>query len=73
VLLPRPLDPHHVVEQQRLAVAGGQAAQLEVGPVQDDPAQRADLGIDSQPARWRVAAPLSFVFECSFMVSAKTG
>jgi hypothetical protein len=36
VLLAGALDPQDVVEQQRVLVAGGQALELEVGPVEDD-------------------------------------
>jgi hypothetical protein len=51
VLLPRTLHPQDVVEEQRLAVQRGESAQFEVGPVQDDAAQRPDLGIDAKLRR----------------------
>ncbi len=40
VLLARSLDPEDVVEQQLVLVGGGEASQLEVGPVQKDAAPR---------------------------------
>jgi hypothetical protein len=45
VLVLRPADPEHVVEQQVGRVVGGQALELEAGTVQDDLPQPADLGI----------------------------
>ena len=52
VLLARPADPEHVVEEELVLVARGQTPQLEVRPVQDHPAQTADLRPDV------LAAPL---------------
>ena len=49
VLLAGALDPEDVVEQQRVLVAGRQALELEVGPVEDDTPQRADLRPDVEP------------------------
>jgi hypothetical protein len=49
VLLAGALDPQDVVEQQRVLVARGQALELEVGPVEDDTPQRADLRPDVEP------------------------
>lgn len=43
VLLAGPADPQHVVEEQRVLVGRRQALQLEIGTVQDDAPQRADL------------------------------
>src|SRR5207237_8225976 len=46
VLLPRPLAPQDVVEQQPRDVRRGQPAQLKAGPVQDHLAQLAGFGVD---------------------------
>ena len=43
VLLTGPADPGNVVEQQLVLVGRGEAAQLEVGAMEDDAPQRADL------------------------------
>ena len=47
MLLASPLRPHHVVEQQRRRVAWGEPVELETGPVHDDLAEPADLGMDT--------------------------
>jgi hypothetical protein len=48
VLVARAADPRQVVEQQLVLVGRRQAAQLEVGAVEDDTPQRADLRADVQ-------------------------
>ncbi len=58
VLLPRAAHPQHVVEEQRVLVAGGEPLQLQIRSVQDDPAQPPGLGVDAiecweiLPCRW---------------------
>ena len=42
------LDPQHVVEQQLVVVGRGQPLEAEVGPMDDDLAQLADLGVDAE-------------------------
>jgi hypothetical protein len=44
------LDPEQLVEQQLVDVGRGEPAQLQVGAVQQHPAQAADLGGDLEPA-----------------------
>ena len=39
------LHPQHIIKQQIVVVAGGQALQAEIRPVNDDLAQLADFGI----------------------------
>ena len=49
VVLPLgPLDPQDVVEQELVVVARGQALEAQVGPVDDDLPQLADLGVDAE-------------------------
>ena len=43
VLLPRPADPEHAVEEQLSSGRGCEPLQLESGPVQHHPSQPADL------------------------------
>ena len=43
------LHPEHVVEEQVVLVRGRQPRQLAARPVQDDPAEQADLGADVEP------------------------
>lgn len=44
----RPAHPQHVVEEERVLVAGGEPFELEIGPVQDDAAQPPGLGVDME-------------------------
>ena len=48
VLLLGAVHPQHVVEEQPVLVAGGQAEQLRAGAVQDHLAQASDLGVDPE-------------------------
>ncbi|CAM5600341.1 hypothetical protein SGLAM104S_03832 [Streptomyces glaucescens] len=48
VLGARPAHPEHVVEEQGVLVAGGEALQLQVRSVQDDAAEPARLGVDME-------------------------
>ena len=48
VVLPRFLDPDHVVEEQVVAVARGQALVGEAGPADHDGPELADLGVDAK-------------------------
>ena len=48
VLLPGALHPQHVVEQELVLVGRRQPLELAAGPVEDDPPQDADLGVDAQ-------------------------
>ena len=48
VLVLRPLDPQHVVEQQVVVVGRGQPLEAELRPVDHHLAQLADLGVDSE-------------------------
>ena len=48
VLLLGAVHPQHVVEEQAVLVAGGQAQHLRAGAVQDHLAQAADLGVDPE-------------------------
>ena len=50
VVLPlRALHPQHVVEQQLVVVVRGEPLQAELGPVDDDLPQLADLRVDAEP------------------------
>ena len=46
VFLAGPFDPEDVVEEELVAVRGCEPPELEVGAVEEDASQRADLGID---------------------------
>lgn len=46
VLLAGPADPEHVVEEERVLVAGGEPLQFQIRAVQDDAAQPPGLGVD---------------------------
>jgi hypothetical protein len=46
VLLPRPLGPHDVVEEQVVDVLRGEPGELQAGSVQDHLAELPDLGVD---------------------------
>jgi hypothetical protein len=48
VLGARPAHPEHVVEEQRVLVAGGEPFELEIRPVKDDAAQPPGLGVDME-------------------------
>ncbi len=49
VLLPRPLHPQDVVEEERVLVARREPPQLEVRSVEDDAGEAAHLGADVEP------------------------
>jgi hypothetical protein len=48
VLLPGPLDPEHVVEEQLVLVPRGEPLERGARAAQDDPAKAAHLGVDSE-------------------------
>ena len=48
VLLAGPAHPQHVVEEQRVLVAGREPLQLQIWPVEYDAAQPPGLGIDME-------------------------
>ena len=59
VVLPlRALDPQDVVEQQLVVVLGREALEAQVGPVDDDPPQLADLGVDAERSHLSRLLPL---------------
>ena len=51
VLVPSPLDPHHVVEEQRVNVGRREPRELDPGPVHDHLVQPAHLGVDAEHGR----------------------
>ena len=51
VLVAGPVGPRHVVEEQPVDVARRQSVELTAGPVGDDVAQPADLGVDPRRER----------------------
>ena len=52
VLLPRPADPDHVVEQQLVTVRRRQALMGEIRAVDDHRPKRSDLGVGTESLRW---------------------
>ena len=48
VLLASPLGPEHVVEEQAVAVRGGEAPELQPGAVDDGLPEPTDLRVDSE-------------------------
>jgi hypothetical protein len=48
VILLGSVDPEHVVEEEISAVGRGQASKTQIGPVQEDPAEDADLRVYAQ-------------------------
>src|SRR5215472_6528276 len=63
----RPADPEHVVEQQVGGVVRGQPLELQVGAVQDDLPQPADLGVHVEHG-----APLAMgAVPCSYLTAGE--